>query len=185
MWCTVEIDTHELEACGRHIVQELWRGTRDAVTSACIEAPRYALENRGWTNRSGEAERRTRGYLTSLTDAGATGIVESAVHYASYLNDGTRPHEILPLDYHWGSGRFMHPTSRVTGRRAENVTAGAGRGSFLRFTVGGRVVFARMVKHPGTDAYQYMTKAYDKAERVMTREITDSIARAQKWAEAS
>lgn len=184
MFCTVEIDTRELEACGRHIVQELWRGTRDAVVSACIEAPRYALEVRQWKDRTGEAARRTRGYITSLTDSGATGMVESDVHYASYLDAGTAPHEIKPLDYHWGDNRYSHPTSRVTGRRAENVTAGAGRGSFLRFMVGGRVVFARMVHHPGTRGDAYMGRAYLKAERVMLREVDEAVARAQRWADA-
>lgn len=50
--------------------------------------------------------------------------------YAAFVNDGTAPHIIRP-------------------RRAQ----------VLRFTVGGRVVFARVVHHPGTRANPFLDRA--------------------------
>jgi hypothetical protein len=56
--------------------------------------------------------------------------VGSDLEYAAFVNDGTRPHVIRP-------------------RRA----------SVLRFNVGGRVVFARVVNHPGTKGTHFLDKA--------------------------
>lgn len=56
--------------------------------------------------------------------------VGSDVEYAAMVNDGTRPHVIRP-------------------RRAQ----------VLRFQVGGRVVFARVVNHPGTRARPFLDRA--------------------------
>lgn len=50
--------------------------------------------------------------------------------YAEYVNDGTRPHIIRP-------------------RRAQA----------LRFVVGGQIVFARVVRHPGTRANPFLDRA--------------------------
>lgn len=54
----------------------------------------------------------------------------SDLEYAAAINDGSRPHVIRP-------------------RRA----------SVLRFNVGGRVVFARVVNHPGTKGTHFLDKA--------------------------
>lgn len=56
--------------------------------------------------------------------------VGSDLEYAGYVNDGTRPHVIRP-------------------RRARA----------LRFRVGGRVVYARLVNHPGTRAKPFLDRA--------------------------
>lgn len=56
--------------------------------------------------------------------------VGSDVEYAAFVNDGTRPHVIRP-------------------RRAQ----------VLRFNVGGQVVFARVVNHPGTRARPFLDRA--------------------------
>jgi len=56
--------------------------------------------------------------------------VGSDVEYAGFVNDGTRPHRIVPKN-----------------------------GSVLRFTVGGRVVYARVVNHPGTRARPFLDQA--------------------------
>lgn len=57
--------------------------------------------------------------------------IGSDVEYAALVNDGTRPHVIRP-------------------RRADGV---------LRFRVGGRVVYARVVNHPGTRARPFLDRA--------------------------
>ncbi len=181
---SVEIDLSDLERCLAAIDGELSAGCRAAVQAATAEAPAEALRVRTWKNRTGEAQRRTRGVLTALTRDGAEGLVESDVHYASYLDAGTRPHEIRPLNYHWGAGRYVVPRSRVTGKKVRGTTFGAGRGKFLRFVgASGGVVFARIVQHPGTKGDGYMGAAYHKAERVMEREIDVGIARAQAAAD--
>ena len=56
--------------------------------------------------------------------------IGSDVEYAAFVNDGTRPHIIRP-------------------RRAQA----------LRFVIGGRVVFAKVVHHPGTRARPFLDKA--------------------------
>lgn len=56
--------------------------------------------------------------------------VGSNVEYAAYVNDGTRPHIIRP----------------------RNARA-------LRFMVGGQVVYARVVHHPGTRANPFLDRA--------------------------
>lgn len=56
--------------------------------------------------------------------------VGSDVSYASMVHDGTRPHQIRP-------------------RSAKA----------LRFRVGGRIVFARVVNHPGTKARPFLDDA--------------------------
>lgn len=57
--------------------------------------------------------------------------IGSDVSYAAMVHDGTRPHQIRP--------------KRAGGR--------------LRFVVGGRVVFARVVNHPGTKARPFLDDA--------------------------
>lgn len=62
---------------------------------------------------------------------GVTANLISDVSYAQYVNDGTPPHVIRP-------------------KRA---------GGVLRFRIGGQVVFARFVNHPGTRARPFLTEA--------------------------
>lgn len=56
--------------------------------------------------------------------------IGSDVEYAAFVNDGTRPHIIRP-------------------RRAQA----------LRFRIGGRIVYAKVVHHPGTRARPFLDKA--------------------------
>lgn len=56
--------------------------------------------------------------------------VGSDLEYASAVNDGARPHQIRPKN-----------------------------GQVLRFTVGGRVVYARVVNHPGNKGSHFLDRA--------------------------
>lgn len=58
------------------------------------------------------------------------GQVEYTANYAAAVHNGTRPHVIVPR-----------------------------RGRSLRFQVGGRTVYARRVRHPGTPARPYLATA--------------------------
>lgn len=69
--------------------------------------------------------------LTELNSKIAPSVsVGSDLHYALLHHEGSRPHVITP-----NSGRL------------------------LRFKVGGKVVYARMVKHPGTKPNPYLARA--------------------------
>ena len=57
--------------------------------------------------------------------------IGSDVSYAPYVNDGTRPHQIRPKS----------------------------PGGVLRFRVGGRIVYAKVVNHPGTRARPFLDDA--------------------------
>jgi len=57
--------------------------------------------------------------------------IGSNVYYAPFVNDGTRPHIIKP----------KRP------------------GGSLRFVIGGRVVYAKVVHHPGTRARPFLDRA--------------------------
>lgn len=62
---------------------------------------------------------------------GVTGRLFSNVEYADFVHDGTRPHRINP-------------------RRP---------GGVLRFEIGGQVVYARYVNHPGTKGRPFLSEA--------------------------
>jgi hypothetical protein len=69
--------------------------------------------------------------------------VGSDVEYAPMVNDGTRPHIIRP-------------------RRAKA----------LKFTVGGRTVYAAVVRHPGTRARPFLDRALADVARSRGYSIT-------------
>ena len=72
-------------------------------------------------------------------------VVGSDVEYATYVNDGTRPHTIRP----------------------RNARA-------LRFVVGGEVVYARVVHHPGTRAKPFLDRALREVTAGRGYRITES-----------
>jgi hypothetical protein len=69
--------------------------------------------------------------------------VGSDVEYAPMVNDGTRPHIIRPK-----------------------------RAKALRFKVGGKTVFARIVHHPGTRARPFLDRALADVARARGYSIT-------------
>lgn len=69
--------------------------------------------------------------------------VGSDVEYAKYVNDGTPPHPIRPK----------------AGRPGKPKAGGGNKPTYLRFEVGGRIVYARQVMHPGTRAKPFLDRA--------------------------
>ncbi len=67
--------------------------------------------------------------VTLVGGRNPTVIVGSSLDYAYYIHEGTRPHEIS-----------------------------ASPGRMLRFRVGGRVVYAQEVHHPGTEANPFLER---------------------------
>lgn len=118
------------------------RVTRAAEVAA-KEGAEHAKAFGTFKDRTGLTRRMTRG--VSILRSRWTGLAwfESRVLHASFLDGGTKPHEIHP-----------RPPNKV-----------------LRF-IGkdGQVVFARKVNHPGTRPYGYMGAGALKVERVLQRE---------------
>ena len=99
----------------------------------------------------------TEGRVNSTGPQGTEGELVSTATYASYVTDGTRPHEITP-------------------RRGRTRKGGP---SMLRWEDGNGVHFAKKVMHPGTQPDPYMAHAEDVMRTVLDREVQAAMAR---WA---
>lgn len=143
------IDLNQL----RRIHQRFATRNRAMVDAALKVAQRQAAEH--VRNRSTFKRRKAK----SLKDATKGKIIKSRggrilrltwpKKYAGYVEYGTRPHIIRPRR-----------------RRA------------LRFRVGGAVVFARRVNHPGTKPYKYAWKATHSAHRVLGEHLVTGMRQA-------
>lgn len=175
MSLTFRVDTTGYWPLRQKTLSMLGSGTARAVKVALEEGADYARRNHRHTRRTGRltSSQHLRGELRQADASGAWGYLLNDAPYAAYVEYGTKPHIILPLNYHWGSGGQQRPTSRVTGKRVSGVSAGAGRGSSLRFEMGGRIVFARSVRHPGTRPFAFMQPASTFAGVVIMRETNN------------
>lgn len=127
-------------------------GTQVGVELGAKEGTAEALATRGWKDRTGETRANTRSYLEARTALGATAIMEQTVDHASFLDEGSVPHEIRP-------------------RRP---------GGFLRWEDdNGDVHFAKRVWHPGWRGDGAWGRAAEKAERVVLREVEIAVGVAQ------
>ena len=72
--------------------------------------------------------------IQKRVDGAERGVVFTDEKYAPYVEFGTRPHTITPKT-----------------------------GKMLAFKVGGKMVFARKVNHPGSKPYPYMTPAFEES----------------------
>lgn len=109
----------------------------EALAVSLRDVQERARAEHRFTTRTGLAERSIR---TAEARKGQTlsGTVYTALDYGVYLHEGTKPHVIEPR-----------------------------RKKALRWTDGGRFVFARRVKHPGTKADPYIYDALDAEEPVI------------------
>lgn len=125
-----------VEAMGRFEVAAD-RRLRQALGMFASEVAVHAKQNHEYTDRTGRL-------TSSITDGTVVGSFAEGlrvdvvaggtrgVGYASHVEYGTRPHIIRPK-----------------------------RRRMLRFAMGGRDVFAREVRHPGTRPYRFMRNALD------------------------
>jgi hypothetical protein len=151
-------------------------GMRRGVSQGVQEGAAEAKTKHVFKNRTGDLERSIVGRLTgNRTSVGASrgtnipssqssrtsldpndgaqfGLIEATMPYASFVENGTRPHLILPKKGRWLA--WERPA--------------------------GEWHFAQRVNHPGSRPHPYMSFAYLKCERVMIREIERGIADAQK-----
>lgn len=147
---TVEIDTRDIEEAWAAAVAEIGLGVARGVQQGLSEGAKAAVTTGRWQDRTGRTRERTQGVVETITRNGAVGTLQSLVPHASYLEEGTGPHEIR-----------------------------AKQGGVLRWESGGESRFARVVQHPGTKATGYMGAGLQKCERVILREIESSVDRAQ------
>lgn len=158
------LDTSELEKEVESFELRIRFGLLGAVANACQEGAEVAKREHRYKDKSRA--------LTGSIEAeppraiGSGGKVEGAIvakaKHASYVEEGTRPHEIRPR-----AGRSfvgpLHPSQKRS--RAKEGKP------YLVFQVNGRWVRAAVIHHPGTRAYAFMGDAARKAEAVMIRDV--------------
>jgi hypothetical protein len=172
---SVSINTAELVQAWVGVRAAVRAGVRKGVNRGVVEGADDAKSQHRFTNRSGDLEKsivgkptgnrtsvgasrgtngaRSRDFdsLTSNIDGAQFGVITAGMFYASFVEEGTRPHVILPK-----------------------------KGTWLAWEpVQGDWHFARKVNHPGGKPYPFMSLAYLKCERVMIREIQRGVADAQ------
>lgn len=152
----------------RAISDHIRRGVERAVTEGAEEARSHIH------SVSGRLAEKTTGRVEVSAPGGATGVIEAGTEYASFVEEGTEPHAILPK----AAAGLVGPLPEGQSRRKRGT--GAPR-SFLSWVgADGAQHFAREVHHPGTQPHPFLGPAYLKAERVLEAEAELGIARAQE-----
>lgn len=147
MGITVRIEgLDECRAAWSDGVRELGGDIRRGVSEACKVGKRQLRADA--PVKSGDLRRSIRGGLTSSQALSAEGEVVAEAPYASYVEEGTEPHTILPRN-----------------------------ASALRFEVGGKTVFAKSVNHPGTKPNDFVSRSEELASITLDRELDAAISR--------
>jgi len=149
-----ELEISGLDAALERADDEIGSAVTRALEEAMEEGADRARTTTAFKDRTGalrqSIESGTRGAFMGGT---LEGHVAARARHASYVNDGTAPHTIRP--------------------NSKNLIGKTSRGRRLRFEVGGRTVYAREVKHPGTQATNFVTESIAPDE-VMAR-IDDAV----------
>lgn len=114
---------------------------RRGVGAAVDEGARYAVQNHRYQDQTGLLTSRIKGFVEIGMPGSAVGILGAFTDYASFVEGGTRPHEI-------------HGNPYLTFKAKD-----------------GRWVTTTMVHHPGTKAYGMIGDATLKSEIVLLREV--------------
>ena len=168
---TTTIDTRAFKAGVMQTKAAMAMGTIRAVRVALSEGANYARDHHAHTKRTGNLTSRENlfGEMRQADATGAWGYLINKAPYARIIEYGSKAHDIYPKAGFQMIGPTRNgQTRRATGRGPHEHIVG--RGLALRFRVGGRIVFARMVKHPGTPALAFMRPAADYAGEVIERE---------------
>lgn len=124
----------------------LLRVARQSPLDAAVEGQNRAIANRRYQDRTGRLSGTAFVSAPSESEGGAEVKMVWPVPYASFVDGGTKPHEIRPR------------------RRA-----------FLRFGDATAPIFARVVKHPGTRPTSFAGEAAQIAERVLVRDVESGL----------
>lgn len=161
---TWNLDEFRVRTKGTFRVLEMFNAR--AVRQGLKEGAEYARNNHLHTVRTGLLTSPTmlRGTLERADEREAWGYLRNDTPYAGYVEGGTKAHEIWPKEGHG----LIGPLRPGQSRRA--VTDIGTHRIALRFWKGGRLVFARMVRHPGTPPLPFMGPASEYAAEVIARE---------------
>jgi hypothetical protein len=122
---------------------------RRAVRLAIDEGVREAINTRRYQDQTGLLTSRISGYVEVSTPGGAAGYLGAFTKYASFVEGGTRPHEIR------GNPLLTFKASN------------------------GQWVTTHLVHHPGTRPDGFVGRGFLKAERVILREVELGVAQLQ------
>lgn len=178
---TIEYENLDMfNAAWRMALVDVVLGVQSGVSEGCRQGAIEALATRRWKDRTGRAAEMLRGYLDTRSDRGAEGWIELRVPYASFLADGTEPHEIWPKAA-WGTPKSrLKPGQSIRGK-GKNQEHVVGRGMFLRWKdASGDSVFARVVHHPGTSGDFFMDRGVATCEGTIFREVDRTCVNVQK-----
>jgi len=143
----------ELERDFARVSQELSNIVRHAAITGAREGVAQAKARHRYKDQTGKLTKTAKAVSEVSTPGGATALMVWPMKYASFVENGTRRHNI--------------PFEKTVGN------------PFLHFVWHGvPVTFAR-VDHPGNKAYAFAGDAYLKAERVLWREVDLGISRSK------
>jgi len=134
-------------------VDRFGRRTHAAVQAAVTEAANEARNTRRYQDQTGLLTSRIRGFVEVSAPGGATGIIGAFTDYASFVDSGTKAHEI----------------------RARRVPR------LIFKTRDGQWVSTEVVQHPGTAPDGFVGRAFQKAERVLVREVEIATVELQRF----
>lgn len=142
---------------------DLTAGLRKAVQHVVITTTQKARSEHRWQDRTGATRESIVGQVTD-SGKGASGQIDVGEN-AARLATGTPPHVITAGDRKVAGGRD------ASGRFLKGTT----RSGFLRFSVGGQVMFRRSVNHPGTKPDPFLDAAADAAGEELDRAVDAAI----------
>lgn len=150
----IEVNDADLRRAAAVYLSTLSGEAQKATRATAENAREHIASGAYWTNRSSK----TGQSFTVDTDPEALGAtLSSNSKVARFLEAGTKPHLIRPRL----AAGFVGPAQSGQGR------GGRGR-SVLRFVpAGGGVVFARVVKHPGTKPRFYIAAEAARTEPLL------------------
>jgi hypothetical protein len=178
----VDVDLSGFKRLTQASLQRLAEENAETVDMALDMAHRQAEAYHTHTNRTGHLVASIRVHRARWSRTNAEGELVNSAYYALFVEFGTKRHWIYPRNYSSPGGATI-TTGRNAGQRAPGQTAGAGRGSFLRFFVDGQEVFARAVDHPGNRPFPFLVPAAQSCEvfmRVRTEKVV-AAAIASLW----
>jgi hypothetical protein len=160
----------ELEKDLAFMKRETGRNAAKSITHGLYAGVRHAKANHPWKSRSAlGAEFHTVGVITQANDNGGDGWFGCTDEYASFLEYGTRAHEIHPKAGHGSYGPLLNGQSR---RAATDI--GTHRVALRWYTspaTSEGPIFARVVHHPGTKAMPWINPALKVIKKVTLEHV--------------
>lgn len=171
-----EIDTSEVERAWVEACGVLADGVNRGVERGVEAGAEQARGSHAYQDHSHSLTDSIRGYLersaARVAGGEAIGVLVAGAKHASFVEEGTSPHDIRPKEGHGFEGPLQKGQSRRTKK-----DVGTHRVA-LRWTDGSGQHFAAVVHHPGGRSLPFMGPAVQKAERVIEVEAELAAERA-------